>query len=133
MLPSPSVEIVSPENDSVMTSSEVVVTWESQNAVRTEVSMDGVTWEEVDGDSYEMTLANGSHVVHVRVTEEFGKMKQSSVAFTVDIPSQSSEVDDQTPTPKGGSDDPLVIWIGVAVAAVAIVGIAGAVMLKRRR
>ena len=83
-IPPLSVEITSPSDDGVVYSSEVTMAWTSDNAEKTEISTDGVSWDEVTGTSHPLSLTDGPHTVYVRVTGEVGNTKVASVTFTVD-------------------------------------------------
>jgi hypothetical protein len=84
MIPSPSIVITGPQTDEYISTSRVVVKWTSQNATRTEISIDGMGWEEAHGNGREVTLADGPRLIKVRVTDGFGRTNETSVTFTID-------------------------------------------------
>ncbi len=81
----PTVSITAPEEDAVVGSSSVVVTWTATDAVTTERSVDGGGWVTVTGTSATVSsLADGEHTVSVRVTDGAGHTATDSVGFMVD-------------------------------------------------
>ncbi len=93
----PTVSITAPEEDAIIDSSSVVITWTATDAVTTERSVDGGTWEAVTGTSVTISpLADGEHTVEIRVTDEADNQASAIVTFTVDT--DAPAVDTTPPT-----------------------------------
>ncbi|MCJ7489944.1 MAG: Ig-like domain-containing protein, partial [Thermoplasmata archaeon] len=86
----PTVSITSPANDSSLPSSSVTVTWTASDGTGSgidtiEVKLDAGTWTVVTGSTREFTaLAEGTHMVSVRVTDNAGNAATATVTFMVD-------------------------------------------------
>jgi hypothetical protein len=84
----PNVIITSPTNNSYNTTGSVRLHWTTSNVgsgiAKTEISTNGTTWTTVTGSSQDLSLADGSHNVSVRVTTNAGNVNQTSVSFMVD-------------------------------------------------
>jgi parallel beta-helix repeat protein len=84
----PGVTITSPANGSNHTTGSIGLHWTGSNdgsgIAKTEVSTNGTTWTTVTGNGLDLSLADGSYTVSVRVTTNAGNVNQSSVTFMVD-------------------------------------------------
>ncbi len=81
----PVVIITAPAEDSYVKNG--AVSWsvdDLSGADLTEVSTDGVSWTAVSGTSHTFVLADGTHTVHVRVTDQVGLVGTDDVTFTID-------------------------------------------------
>ena len=82
----PTIIVVSPANNSLHNGS-VTVSWTANDAsgiARTEVSVDGAAWSDAQGTTDVLALAEGSHLVKLKVTDNAGNFNETSVTFTVD-------------------------------------------------
>jgi hypothetical protein len=86
----PSLSIVSPNQNSIINSSDVTIVWIAADAAsgldHFEVRMDESTWLDVDNaTSHEfISVADGSHVVYVRAFDKAGNSNETNVSFKVD-------------------------------------------------
>ncbi len=84
----PFLVINSPISGSIINNGSVMVQWTVSDAtsgiVKTEFSTDGTNWINVTGTSHNLTLADGTYTVYVKVTDTVGFFNQTSVSFTVD-------------------------------------------------
>jgi hypothetical protein len=89
----PTVSISSPEDDAVIGSSSLVVTWTSTDADATERSVDGGVWQVVTGTSVTISsLTDGEHTISIRVTDIAGNEATDSVTVLVDTTAPSVEI-----------------------------------------
>jgi hypothetical protein len=109
----PTVSITSPTNGASLPSSSVTVTWAASDGSGSgidtvEVKLNSGTWTPVTTSSRAFTgLAEGSHTVSVRVTDNAGNTATASVTFMVDtvnptltinLPEDGTETRDTTVT-----------------------------------
>jgi hypothetical protein len=86
----PTVSITSPTNGSSLGASSVTVAWTASDGTGSgidtiEVKLDAGAWTTVTGSSHEFTaLAEGTHMVSVRVTDNAGNAATATVTFMVD-------------------------------------------------
>ncbi len=84
----PVIVINSPSNGSAVNNGSVLLQWTASDAIsgiaKTEISTNGTNWTLVTGTSYNLTLADGTYTVYVKVTDLVGFVNQTSVNFTVD-------------------------------------------------
>jgi hypothetical protein len=84
------VSITSPTNGSSLGASSVTVAWTASDGTGSgidtiEVKLDAGAWTTVTGSSHEFTaLAEGTHMVSVRVTDNAGNAATATVTFMVD-------------------------------------------------
>ncbi|UCE80633.1 MAG: carboxypeptidase regulatory-like domain-containing protein [Methanobacteriota archaeon] len=90
----PDVSIESPEDDAIIASSSVDVSWSvSTDAETTEYSVDGGAWQAVDGTSVTVSsLTDGEHTISIRATDIVGNEASDSVTITVDTTDPSVEI-----------------------------------------
>jgi len=86
----PVVDIISPQDDEIYVTDEVLLKWEATShnteIVVHEVSLDGEVWEEADSEEeHVFTVNDGMHTAHVRVEDEAGHVAEDSVSFIVDM------------------------------------------------
>ena len=94
---SPSLQILLPENESILASSTVNVSWsasdETSGIAYFNVSIDGGAWVSTHETYYVFSgLADGSHVVVVRAVDEAGNYVDRQVVFVVDTVPPSLEI-----------------------------------------
>ena len=86
----PTVSITSPADSSNLDTSSVTVTWTASDGTGSgidtiEVKLDTGAWTTVTGSSHEFTaLAEGTHMVSVRVTDNAGNAATATATFMVD-------------------------------------------------
>lgn len=86
----PTVSITSPADSSSLDTSSVTVTWTASDGTGSgidtiEVNLDAGAWTTVTGSSHEFTaLAEGTHTVSVRVTDNASNAATATVTFMVD-------------------------------------------------
>ncbi len=122
----PEIVVTAPENNSIVHGGKVTVKWSivdgAYKVEKVEICIDNGTWIDVTGlNSYTFeNLAEGTHVISIRVTDSMGFTGQVNIVVKVTIEK------------KGGiaQEMPLGI-IGVVLGAIAI--IMGAVLLLKRR
>ncbi|MBS3816740.1 MAG: hypothetical protein KGY76_04160, partial [Candidatus Thermoplasmatota archaeon] len=81
----PTVDITDPAEGEVFSTSEVTVSWTSDNTDYHEIRLDGGTWEDVSGNtSHTFDLEDGEHTVEVMATGGQGNNDTDNVSFLVD-------------------------------------------------
>ncbi len=89
----PTVSVTAPEEDAILGSSSVVVTWTAADAVTTERSVDGGAWLAVVGTSVTISsLVDGEHTISIRVTDVAGHEATDSVTILVDTTDPTVEI-----------------------------------------
>ncbi len=102
----PTVSITSPTNGSSLGASSVTVAWTASDGTGSgidtiEVELDAGAWTTVTGSSHEFTaLAEGTHMVSVRVTDNAGNAATIGVTFMVDTVDPSLSIT----SPEDGMD-----------------------------
>jgi hypothetical protein len=102
----PTVSITSPANGTSLSSSSVTVTWTASDGTGSgialvEAKLDAGTWTTVTGNSREFTaLAEGSHTVSIRATDNAGNAATAIVTFMVDTVDPTLSIT----SPEGGSE-----------------------------
>ncbi len=82
------VTIIAPFSSEYLKNANVTVNWNTVadlSIVSTEISLDGTTWTDVIGSSYELnSLSDGLHTFSVKETDSDSNVKTESVSFYVD-------------------------------------------------
>ena len=126
----PHIEITSPTNNSIISSSNVTITWKIINGTfqisKVEIKIDNGAWIDVTGKtSYEFkNLTDGKHTVTIRVIDSYGYEDYDEVNFTVKT--------QQTTGGRTGTIQSNTLVI-VAAGGVLIASIIIVILLKRRK
>jgi 3-phytase len=131
----PSITIISPVNESVLTSETVTITGNAADdrGVRiVELGTDGTTWSPTSGTnswSGTITLGPGSHTIYARATDTAGKTHVAMITVVIQS-SSNSPVNPGEPGLFSFSSRGLPILLGIAGA---LVGLALSIALISRR
>ncbi len=91
----PTVDIISPQDQSMVNTSDVTAQWQGDGDVdHYEIRKDGGAWEDVGtSTSKSFTFSEGQHNVTVKVYDSVGNSNSDMVTFTVDTIKPIVEID----------------------------------------
>ncbi len=107
----PVVTITSPNEGGY--SSTRTVTWtvdDVSGAELIEVSTDNATWTTITGSSRTFMMADGTHTVHVRVTDRVGLVGTDNVTFTIDTLTPTLDIVSPSGSAYNNTGSVLVRW-----------------------
>jgi len=111
----PDLAITSPSLAGAHLRGTVDVAWQCSDEngiVKREVKVDALGWQDVTADSYTVELADGHHVVSVRVTDLAGNQAYGQVAFICDTVAPQITIAEPVVNSKVSEDHVAVSWAG---------------------
>lgn len=93
----------------------VNISWQCSDEsgiLKREVKVDALGWQEVQTDSYSAQLADGNHVVNVRVTDSAGNVAEGVVVFICDTVAPDVDIGGPGMNTKISKDSVSVWWYG---------------------